>query len=103
MSEYAWRITRDLLAEQDPELSSDAGVYGPGDITREQKTALLDRENTVLFQLLDDDEIVYYQGDFLGDAESEDAFGPLDDFGTPNAGAVTIRFRNPGTGLWEEL
>jgi hypothetical protein len=38
----------------------------------------------------DDDGITYYEGEIYGDY---DGFEPLDDFGTPNAGAVSIWYK----------
>ncbi len=99
MARYAWIIDTDHLAS--PELGDEAGTTGPRDITEDQAVALHKRGEGARFKMYDDDGELYYSGRFLGDSESEDAFGPLDDFGTPNAGATTIKYlRN---GIWEIL
>jgi len=38
---------------------------------------------------------------FLGDQHSEAAFGPLDDFGEPNAGCTSIEYWEAG--VWSML
>ncbi len=57
--------------------------------------------------MYDDDAELYYTGRIAftdpDDAGSELAFGPLWDFGTPNAGAVSIWYRNTTTRIWEGL
>ena len=54
-------------------------------------------ELTHKFRLLDDDGIVYYEG------RSRDiGFGPLSDFGQPNAGATAIQYWVEGVG-WKDL
>ena len=49
------------------------------------------------FRMLDDDGEVYY----LGRSTVPDSFAPLDDLGTPDAGATTIQYRRDGR--WETL
>ena len=58
------------------------------------------------FRMYDDDRELYYTGVRTGQAEdygSEDGFEPLDDYGTPNAGATMIDYYKPETGGWETL
>jgi hypothetical protein len=43
------------------------------------------------FRLLDDDGEPYYLG-ASNDSDSEEAFAPLDDYGTPNAGCTEIQY-----------
>jgi len=57
--------------------------------------AQLKRGEGRFFQMYDDDKVLYYSGRFIGDADQE--FAPLDDFGTPNAGATSIKYRDPQT------
>ncbi len=54
------------------------------------------------FRMLDDDRNVVYSG-LSSDWESENAFAPLDDFGTPDAGCTMIEYKNPNTKAWEPL
>jgi hypothetical protein len=100
-----WIIDRDHLAEDDapdrrakPGTNDNAvGVLGPrsyrGDGAELRKK----------FRMLDDDRVVYYSGRCDTD-DDDNALGPLDDFGTPNARAVTIQYwaAGPGGG-WKDL
>lgn len=54
------------------------------------------------FRMYDDDGNLYYEG-VSDDDDSSDAFDPLDDYGTPNAGCTTIKYRSSITGQWETL
>lgn len=56
-----------------------------------EREALLKGEGTH-FKLYDDDGILYYTGKFLGDADSEEAFEPLDWAGS-YAGCTYIKYR----------
>lgn len=103
MSSYAWKITRDHLAQGDDD---EAGTYGPSTISDEQ-VAQLDRGEGLTFRMRDDDGELYYTGRIVGVGDDpasldEEAFSPLVDFGTPNAGAVTIEYRQ-ASGQWEVL
>ena len=53
------------------------------------------------FRMLDDDGEHYYTGFYLG-PDDESMFGPLDDFGCPNAGATSIEYRGE-SGEWKTL
>jgi hypothetical protein len=98
MSTYAWIITEDHIASDgEPEGTNGnaVGVAGPHDAAQEQ----IDRakEEGRKFRMLDDDAILYYEGRIWAETEgSEDDFGPLWDFGEPNAGAVVIQYRLDG-------
>ena len=99
MGEYAWIIDVDHLTD-DP--SNDSfRVTGPGRAPVEMLTRL-DRGQGRKFRMLDDDGIVYYSGRIITDipAGTETDFGPLWDFGTPNAGAVDIQYWDKG---WKSL
>jgi hypothetical protein len=52
------------------------------------------------FRILDDDGIVYYEGR-NNTSDDDNAFGPLDDFGAPNAGCTSIQYLV--NGRWETL
>lgn len=111
-SPYAWVITRSYIEDSVPDsveygteaARRDVNVAGPHGATDEQID--LARHEGVPFKIFDDDGIRYYEGRFWasdGDgADSEYAFGPLDDYGTPNAGAVTIKYRT-ASGSYETL
>lgn len=113
-SNYAWIIDKDHLATR-PDDRDDKGTMGP----RNAPQDMLDQLNSDpkagrQFKIYDDDGELYYTGRILGvvlddtiyrdgTPEGERAdFGPLWDFGTPNAGAVEIRYRNEA-GEWQTL
>lgn len=107
---YAWVVTKDYIHDDTPladwgKLGKgvDVNVQGPGRATPEEiRKAELEGQP---FRMYDDDGILYYSGrcwSFDGDG-SEQAFGPLDDYGKPNAGATEIRYRDRTTGKWETL
>lgn len=55
------------------------------------------------FRMFDDDKVLYYTGYcILPDGLTERAFDPLDDYGTPNAGATEIQYKNE-KGEWVTL
>jgi hypothetical protein len=89
-SSYAWRITYDHLEGE----SRD--VFGPWNTTDEQIEILrhpkLNADKLTKFRIYDDDDELYFSGYFFGDSESEEAFGPLDDFGAPDSGATRIDY-----------
>ena len=88
-SAYAWIIDRDHTEVT----SGDAGVTGPSDAPAELLERLAAGEGYT-FTMRDDDGELYYTGrgiatdDELGSEAF--AYGPLGDFGMPNAGAVEI-------------
>jgi len=80
---YAWIIDGDDISE-----GQDIGTIGPFSAPKE----LVDRLNAgegKAFQMFDDDGERYYTGRIVG---AYDELEPLDDFGTPNAGAVHIKY-----------
>lgn len=114
-SSYGWLITHDSIADSDYEAPSNnnaRGMYGPHDIGPDQH-ATLERvakagfkhyygKSVRRFQIRDDDGELYYTGLYIG-PDDEDMFGPLEDFGTPNAGATEILYFNRETGEYEAL
>jgi hypothetical protein len=107
---YAWLIYRDDLAvEGSPAPSPDnaAGTMGPSDAP-EALVGRLHAGDGHPFRLYDDDGDLYYSGRIVFDpptsvtALGNAAFGPLDDFGGPNAGCTEIRYRYPN-GSWRAL
>ena len=89
---YRWKIVKDHIG------GGSEGTEGPANAPDED---LLDEPNYEEedFRLLDDDEIVYYTGRIWGDY---DGFEPLDEFGSPNAGAVAIQYKDD-KGEWGYL
>lgn len=101
-SPYAWIIDTDHLAEDGED--GDAGVIGPRDAAGESKSEL-ERSygHRHQFRMYDDDGELYYTGTLFwsGDAEPDEevVYGPLGDFGMPNAGCVLIKY--PGRPDWD--
>jgi hypothetical protein len=104
---YGWIITEDKLTEIEGKTAtiifgkSKIGVMGPSTISDETKAKLLAGEGSK-FRMKDDDNNVYYVGRLVGDADSEEGFSPLDDFGTPDAGCTSIEYLKDN-GKWEVL
>ena len=86
-SKYAWAITKDHLVDQ---LVGTVGpVNSPLDFAE-----IIKHYSRQYFKMRDDDDNLYYEGYYVClDEEFDDPFAPLDDFGTPNAGAVHIAYR----------
>jgi hypothetical protein len=109
--DYTWVITRVYIAETIP-LERWGIDYVPADIVgpynANTRTANLARGSEgAPFKIYDDDGILYFSGRYWGSDESgpasEWAFAPLDDYGAPDSGAVTIKYKNPESGAWETL
>ena len=87
---YGWIITKDIIEDGLGNLTS-----GP----RGSQFTFADLEATgTQFRMYDDDGTLYYEGLICGDF---DGFEPLDDFGTPNAGATRIELYLKGR--WEHV
>lgn len=97
---YGWIITHDHFVES-PEEPNAVGTIGPRDIAPKVR-ASLEAGAGVPFKMYDDDQLLMYEGRFLGDPASEAAFGPLDDFGMPNVGCTSIHYAN-AEGVWTPL
>ena len=84
-----WIITNDF--------TSDGKCLGVSSRDYEvEKRARLTRR----FRLLDGDREVYFEG-VSDDAETEDAFAPLDDFGEGYAGCASIEYFERG--VWTPI
>ena len=90
---YAWKITKDHLARTPDE--DEAGTSGPGNASEHHMNLLKDGEGEV-FKMYDDDGELYYTGRLVFDDDMEGTeeacYGPLSDFGMPNAGCTEIRY-----------
>lgn len=83
--DYCWIITKDHIADTTRPEGTNCnakGMMGPSDGDPNLKT------NPARFSMYDDDKECYYEGMLYG---NYDGFEPLEDFGTPNAGAVHIK------------
>ncbi len=97
---YVWAITKDLLAKEGTKTGTNnnaVGMTGPSEcrLSFDEICAHPARQE---FRMLDDDGTPYYEGFYVpGENETgEDAFGPLDDFGQPNAGCTEIQYKEGG-------
>jgi hypothetical protein len=99
-STYGWIITRDYLDEEDPVdyLPSRVGTEGPRDFDWVDPVW----GDATEFRMYDDDGVLYFEGmlllddnrtDVWNEAEEEEAFGPLYDFGQPDSGCTEIRYK----------
>jgi hypothetical protein len=95
---YAWIIDIDHTEEPTSE-HNEMGTTGPSWATDEQVARLAnDMSLGRRFRMLDDRGEVYYSGRLIDERDEKEVewFGPLDDFGHPNAGAVTIEYQENG-------
>lgn len=121
-TEYAWVVTKSYIEDEIPlddwgKLSKGVDVSGPswsGPHNATDRQLELAAKEGIPFRMYDDDKILYYSGrcwsaDGVGDGSTgvlglgEEFFGPLEDFGTPNAGATDIKYFNKHTKKWELL
>lgn len=90
---YAWIITNDYIEEGE---YNAVGTIGPGTADERITDAIkVEGDHRIAFDMYDDDGEKYYSGFLTLDpqyAHSEAVAGPLDDFGTPNAGCTDIRY-----------
>lgn len=94
---YGWIITRETVSNENDascpvefRTKSRKGWTGPRDIDPAVESRLVAGEGK-RFRMFDDDGDLYYEGRYIG-PDDESAFGPLDDLGTPDAGAVRIDY-----------
>lgn len=112
---YGWIITKDHLdQEHSPQGGaswSDAGTVGPRNVPTDIERRLKGGAG-LHFQMFDADDELYYSGRYIGGPEGDEetsqtlsqmAFGPLDDFGEPNAGCTRIAYWDHETEQWRTL
>jgi hypothetical protein len=83
-----WIIDADHTAEHNTKPGTNMNAV---DMKSADYDPALDNTLTEPFRLLDADGEVYYEGRSTN-SDSEEAFSPLDDFGTPNAGCTEIQY-----------
>lgn len=106
-ADYAWIVDTDHLFENgSADAPNDAGTTGPRDADPGLLAALVsglpggaevDGITVQNFRMYDDDGALYYTGRYLG-PDDDGMFGPLDDFGKPNAGCTDIHYYDAFTG-----
>ena len=94
----AWVITKDHIADPGAKPGTNrnaVGMTGPRSnaLTAEQ---IASHPAAKPFRMFDDDGNLCYEGFLIGDE-----FGPLDDFGEPNAGCTSIQVKE--NGVWSEV
>lgn len=102
---YGWCFDTDHLATGDDEPDLQ---WGPRDLSPDLE-ADLEVQLGHEFRIYDDDGELYYTGRLVTDPPADDPwelednvlFAPLDDYGTPGAGATEIRYKR--NGRWETL
>lgn len=99
-----WTITKDLIADPNARKPSNANAVGMVGPRHSKLTAaqILSHPDGRKFRIKDGDGEVYYEGFMVITPEDGDdaEFRPLDDFGTPNAGATAIEYQR-ADGTWE--
>jgi hypothetical protein len=95
-----WTITKDHIKEEgEPEGSYQNArtIVGPRNATLSHEEIVAHKDGQK-FRLYDDDGNLYYDG-VLVDCEDDEDYGdegifrPLNEFGTPNAGAVILKVK----------
>ena len=94
----AWVITTSYVEDAaDWMKATTVAVEGPASVGQDEVDSLKNGEGFA-FRIFDGDGILYFEGRCL-----ERAFSPLDDYGTPNAGAARIDYQVRGSEEWETL
>ena len=115
----AWIITKDNISPIFDEYEKhshkglgrcdkcDRGVTGPRTASEADVARLMAGEG-VPFRLVDDDGEIHYYGRRLEESDAGKSYGyydelaPLDNWGTPNSGAVSQQEKN-ADGVWESI
>jgi hypothetical protein len=118
MKRTVWTITKDHIADSKAKEGTNANartVCGPRDCDAIFLADWADghigniyhrittHSQAIPFRMLDCDGVLYYEGYVLLGDEPEAEFIPLQDFGTPNAGATDIQYRNKDMQKWETI
>ena len=99
-SAYSWIITGDRVNSIDD--GTRVGTIGPAGSSCEspEDFAFAPEGWTIRrFRMFDADGILYYEGRLLITDEEDNGellFRPMDDFGEPDAGCVTIKYEEDG-------
>jgi len=111
---YGWIISEDMIPVYSPHIiggeRSERGTTGPANIDpaiekhiqdklegKENRNANYGLKTPIAkFRMSDADGEIYYVGYIAGEYEGSE---PLDDFGTPNAGAIYIQYLDKN-GQW---
>jgi len=88
---FGWNITYDHLDKK------KVDIMGPKSISDETVKKLKNGEGTA-FKIYDGDGELYYEGRMIENG-GEEQLAPLDDYGTPNAGATALK-KQDKNGEW---
>lgn len=91
-----WIVTKDYIGSDTVGEVRDVSVVGPRSVSDELAARLCAGEG-VRFKMYDDDNELYYEGRAINCD-----FEPLDDYGTPNAGATSIWYAGKN-GKFEQI
>ena len=91
-----WVVTRDHLEEE------DVNIIGPHNADADHINSQTEAGETVPFRMYDDDGVLCYSGEMSVECFKHRSEAPLEDFGTPDAGAVRLDVRTDTKG-WERL
>lgn len=91
-----WLVTHDHLEE------CDVNIMGPFNADVDYIAAQTKAGKTVPFRMYDDDDVLYHSGGMTEECFLNRPEAPLEDFGTPDSGAVRLDVRTDTKG-WERL
>lgn len=97
-SRYGWIVTKQYDSYDG--MKSRVGWVGPRDIPPKIEKALKAGGGVRWRTGPDGDDEPSYEGRFIGNSNSEDAFGPLEDLGTPDVGDAWIQYYKNGKWEW---
>jgi hypothetical protein len=106
---YAWVVTSSWIEDENgAEFGKETKVFVSGPRNASAAMTALAVTSGYPFKMYDDDGIKYYEGKcWTADPEGfggEEFFGPLNDYGAPNAGCTEIKYpANGKTGKYEIL
>ncbi|WP_409238397.1 hypothetical protein [Streptomyces sp. PA5.6] len=98
---YGWIID---IEHEPSEGRDETGIVGPHNIDPQVQERLRQGEGRT-FRMYDSDQVLYTGRIITAEGEEggDDDFGPLDDFGKPNAGCTEIHYFDAATQAWREL
>lgn len=93
----AWVIMHDHIEEE-----GMVNIVGPHNADKKHLDDQIKADKTIHFRMYDDDGLMYYEGEMTKECFEHRPEAPLEDYGTPNAGAVRLDVKTDTKG-WEVL